>query len=177
VAFACSLPTTVRPPARGGVLPAALLLPCGPGARGGSAVYLLPVCCMYLRPSHLWRRRRVVQELHKSFTPAPAAVHRYLLSFTKFPPARFERKHLGFAAARACARRRLLSAIRARPSAVFGPVLRPPCSRHRSRPSTTRQGVPARVFAPHNGRRLVPLRGFQPAGARSGARPCLGRTS
>src|SRR5579871_5614091 len=51
---------------------------------------------------------------------------------------------------------RLLSAIRARPSAVFGPLDSPPCSRHRFLPRTARalQGVPPRVFAPHTGRRF-----------------------
>jgi hypothetical protein len=62
---------------------------------------------------------------------------------------------------------RLLSAIRARPSGVFGPVLHPPCSWHFVMPGTQRawQGVPFRVFAPHRGRRRLGRRGGGAAGS------------
>jgi len=50
--------------------------------------------------------------------------------------------------------RRCASAMRLRPSAVFGPVLIPPWFRHRNFPGTTfrRHGDPLRVFAPQTGR-------------------------
>lgn len=49
-----------------------------------------------------------------------------------------------------CHRRRCASAIRALPSAVFGPVLMPPWNLQRLRPGSllARHGVPFRVLAP-----------------------------
>jgi hypothetical protein len=54
-------------------------------------------------------------------------------------------------------RRLWASAIRARPSAVFGPVERPPCNLQRDLPRSTRtrQLRPSLVLAPHSGRSLT----------------------
>ena len=54
----------------------------------------------------------------------------------------------------AAQRLRCASAIRARPSGVFGPVLLPPWNRHRRLPGSTRilQTSPLRVLAPQRGR-------------------------
>ena len=59
-----------------------------------------------------------------------------------------------------CQRLRCASAMRARPSAVFGPVESPPWNLHRFCPGSAfaRQAMPFRVFAPHVKRKAATFR-------------------
>src|SRR5882757_9009119 len=90
-------------------------------------------------------------------TPLGFACSRALSRYTCQRPLSFSYPFACLTAFLLYQRRLWASAIRARPSAVFGPVERPPWNLQRDLPRSTRtrQLRPSLVLAPHSGRSLT----------------------